>query len=152
MQVGQKVVIASNSLDSQQAEELAIAAVSSGNRITLMQPLKYDHTSFTMQDLPSNILSAELGLVDRSISISSSSGQGAFVLVKGNATAVLQNLACFKCGQVRLWDCSFQEFVAMSFAQCTTKQENMQKLLKNCESRCIQDGVGAENVYNTMIA
>ena len=97
MQAGQKIILASNGLDSQQTEELRLSAVSNSNQITLKEPLEFDHSSHS---LLVHSLSAEIGLLERSITLTSSSGQGAFVIVKNNATAILQNVACFRCGQV----------------------------------------------------
>lgn len=105
MQAGQHIVIASNSWSSQEAEELTIETVSGGNQITLKEPLQYDHSSHMLPNLSANALSAEIALLERSITITSTAGslgnrQGAFVLIKGNASASLQNIACTICGRV----------------------------------------------------
>ena len=97
MQAGQKIIIASNGVNSQQTEELIISAVSSGNHISLKRPLEHDHSSHS---LSKHALSGEMGLLDRSITVASSSKKGAFILIKENATAMLQNFECFMCGQV----------------------------------------------------
>lgn len=106
MQAGEKIVIASNSMDSQQTEELTISTVNNGKQLNLKDALRFDHSSHSLATLPTQTLSAEIAPLKRSISITSAmdslaSGQGAFVLLRGDISVSLQNVLCLGCGQVR---------------------------------------------------
>ena len=105
MQGGQTIVIASNTWEGQQWEISKVASVSDGNQVYLENQLAYDHNSLSVDSLET--LSAEMGLLDRSITITSAAGstgpgQGAFIFIKGNGSASLHNMACHHCGQVVL--------------------------------------------------
>lgn len=105
VQANQTLILPPSSLDTFESEIHLIGNVTAGVQIQLSGGLIFDHKSSIPQNITSEALQPEVGLAERSISIIgvlyNGDGQGAYVDARGNSSLVLNNTACFTCGQAR---------------------------------------------------
>ena len=105
LQAGQNLILSSASYSSLEAETLTSTSVTDGRLVGIEGFLQFNHRVERLQAPATGTLAAEIGLLDRSIVISSYATEGdpllgAFISVEGPTQATIANVACFKCGQV----------------------------------------------------